>query len=295
MTVIFATSGVETQLWLPFIVALFVSGFTSIGGVSGAFILLPFQMSVLGFTGPAVSATNLLFNIIAIPAGIYRFIHEKRMVWSLTWIIIAGTLPGVLGGVFFRILFLPDPRHFKLFVALVLIYMGIRLLGSLKSEKAGNGNRKTFVVEKEKVSFRQLQFHFNGEEYRASTPGLFILSFIVGLIGGTYGIGGGAIVAPFLISFFRFPVHAVAGATLMGTFLTSVSGVAFYSLINSFDKYSHLSITPDWWLGLLLGCGGAIGIYMGARLQKFIPPNYIKVLLIFILFFISIKYLVEFF
>ena len=33
------------------------------GGVSGAFLLLPFQVSVLGFTSPAVSPTNLIFNI----------------------------------------------------------------------------------------------------------------------------------------------------------------------------------------------------------------------------------------
>jgi len=31
-------------------------------GISGAFLLLPFQMSVLGFSTPSVSATNFLYN-----------------------------------------------------------------------------------------------------------------------------------------------------------------------------------------------------------------------------------------
>jgi len=43
-------------------VAFAISSFTSAGGVSGAILLLPFQMSVLGFTSPAVSATNQLFT-----------------------------------------------------------------------------------------------------------------------------------------------------------------------------------------------------------------------------------------
>lgn len=43
-----------------------------------------------------------------------------------------------------------------------------------------------------------------------------VLCFIVGIVGGIYGIGGGAIVAPFLVTFFGLPVYTVAGATLMG-------------------------------------------------------------------------------
>ncbi len=31
---------------------------TSMGGISGAFLLLPFQMSVLNYTAPSVSGTN---------------------------------------------------------------------------------------------------------------------------------------------------------------------------------------------------------------------------------------------
>ena len=90
----FSASGVEVSPLIPPLVAFIISFFTSMGGVSGAFLLLPFQMSVLGFTSPAVSATNQLFNIVAIPSGVVRYIREGRMVWPLTWVVIAGTLPG---------------------------------------------------------------------------------------------------------------------------------------------------------------------------------------------------------
>ena len=52
-------------------------------------------------------------------------------------------------------------------------------------------------------------------------------SGVVGIIGGVYGIGGSAIIAPFFISFFWLPVYTVAGAALMGTFVTSIAGVIF--------------------------------------------------------------------
>lgn len=105
-----------------------ISFFTSMGGVSGAFLLLPFQVSVLTYTGPSVSGTNFIFNIVAIPGGVYRYIKERRMAWPLTWVVIIGTLPGVFIGYVIRVLYLPDPGAFKLFVGCVLLYVGARLL-----------------------------------------------------------------------------------------------------------------------------------------------------------------------
>jgi hypothetical protein len=60
----------EAQWWLPPVAAFIISFFTSMVGISGAFLLLPIQISFLGLTGPAVSATNLVFNLIAIRLGL---------------------------------------------------------------------------------------------------------------------------------------------------------------------------------------------------------------------------------
>jgi uncharacterized membrane protein YfcA len=81
------------------------------GGISGAFLLLPFQMSVLNYTAPSVSGTNHVFNIVAIPSGVYRYIKEGRMAWPLTWVVIAGTLPGVFIGYYFRVLYMRAALH----------------------------------------------------------------------------------------------------------------------------------------------------------------------------------------
>jgi hypothetical protein len=51
---VFPVSGVEINPLIPPLVALVVSTFTSRGGVSGAFPLLPFQLSILNFTSPAI-------------------------------------------------------------------------------------------------------------------------------------------------------------------------------------------------------------------------------------------------
>ena len=124
----FPFSQVETSILVPPLVAFFISTFTSMAGVSGAFLLLPFQVSFLNFTSPAVSATNFVYNIVAIPGGVYSYLRQGRMAWPLALTIIIGTLPGVFIGYYAHVLFMPDARAFKLFAGCVLLCIGLRLL-----------------------------------------------------------------------------------------------------------------------------------------------------------------------
>lgn len=293
----FATAGIEIAPWIPLLVAFAISFFTSMGGISGAFLLLPFQMTFLGYVAPSVSATNQLFNIVAIPSGVYRYWREGRMTWPLTWIVIAGTLPGVLTGAIVRIRYLPDPKSFKFFAAAVLLYIGAKMVRDLLHRRSvgnpGSTGKTSPAAHVRITSFnlQTLSFTFNGEQFNVPVASVFSLSLVVGIVGGIYGIGGGAIIAPFLISLLRLPVHAVAGAALMGTFVTSVAGVTFYQAIAPF--YPDLSIAPDYPLGILFGLGGMAGMYMGARCQKHVPASVIKWMLAAIIVFIAVKYLFE--
>jgi hypothetical protein len=316
---LFQTAGIEVSPWIPPLVAFVISFFTSMGGVSGAFLLLPFQMSFLGYVNPSVSATNQLYNIVAIPSGVYRYWREGRMVWPLTWVVVAGTLPGVFIGAIVRVGYLPNPRHFKLFAACVLLYIGIRMLLDLLKKNSGNaskassetrfqemvqrhrqqttdpdasGGMTTSAVHVTHFNLKRLGYTFYDDVFDVPFWGIFALSFIVGIVGGIYGIGGGAIIAPFFVTFFKLPVYTVAGAALMGTFVTSVAGVVFYQAIA--PLYPNVSVAPDWLLGVLFGLGGMGGMYFGARCQKFVPAKAIKWMLACIIIFTAVKYVMDF-
>lgn len=294
----FPVSGVTTNILIPPLVALVVSFFTSMGGVSGAFLLLPFQVSALNYTSPGVSGTNFIFNVVAIPSGVYRYLKEGRMAWPLAWVIVAGTVPGIIIGYYIRIKILPDPKSFKFFVGIVLLYIGIRLfLDVFKKKKTAQAKKfdqkltKEATVRTISFSLRKTEYEFWGEKFSFSTLGVFILAFIIGIIGGTYGIGGGAMMSPFLVTFFKLPVHSIAGACLLGTFTASIFGVLYYSVLPS----GGLQTSPDWLLGLLFGFGGIVGIYLGARAQKHVPQKYIKFILSIIIIYLALRYITQFF
>lgn len=312
MIISFSVSGVHTWLWLPPLVAFVISFFSSMVGISGAFLLLPFQMSVLNFTTPSVSSTNLVFNLVAIPSGVWRYIKEGRMAWPLTWIIVIGTLPGIVIGYYVRIWYLPDPRQFKLFAGCVLLYIGYRLLSEYfpwkgksqstldKKFKVQAGQASGFsagltadaTIRIRHFSLDRVEYDFWGETFSFSTMGMLLLAFVVGIIGGIYGIGGGAIIAPFCVAIFGLPVYTVAGAALAGTLVTSVAGVILYSVL---PAPSGLPTHPDWALGLLFGLGGIAGMYLGARFQKFVPQKMLRLMLGGLLVFLALQYVWAFF
>lgn len=290
----FPISGVETHWWLPALVAFGISAVASLGGLSGAFLLLPFQISVLGYVGPSVSATNLLFNVIATPAGVIGQMREKRMVWPLALVLSLGALPGVFLGAWARVALLPDPRAFKIFVALVLTYIAGRLLWSaLHAAPKARAGKGDFITRDSQFSWRRCTFSFQGEAHSVSTPVLLVLSMTMGVISAAYGIGGGAFLAPILVTMMGVPVYVVAGPAMLNTFVSSLGGIAAYALLGAIGVAGGDPLQPDWALGALLGVGGVLGISLGTRLQRFVSPRAIKLVLAGSIAIVIVRYTIE--
>ena len=225
---------------------------TTPAGVSGAVLLLPVQVSVLGVPSPAVTPTNLLYNIFSTPGALMRFAREGRMRAPLTGLLVAGTLPGVIIGAIVRVEWLSNSRDFEFVAAGVLLPLGLWLL--LGSQR---------IARPQPAESRRLR------------GGVWTLALVVGVVGGIYGIGGGSLLAPVLIAL-GFSVYEVAPATLAATFLTSIVGIATYQVL----QLSHGgAIAPEWTLGVFLGAGGFAGSYCGARLQSRLPERGLRRLL----------------
>lgn len=245
---------------LAFLLALL----TTPAGVSGAVLLLPIQLSVLRVASPAVTPTNLLFNVAATPGGLLRFAHERRLQGPLARLLVAGTLPGVVAGAILRVDVFSGARSFSVIAALVLLPLGLWLL---------LGSQNLTKPRPEPTA-----------RHRRAT---WLLAVIVGTVGGIYGIGGGSILAPILIAL-GYSVYDVAPATLAATFLTSIAGIAAYQIL----QVTHGgAIAPQWILGGFLGAGGFLGSYCGARLQRRLPETSLRRLLGLIACIVAARYL----
>ncbi|MFI1422917.1 sulfite exporter TauE/SafE family protein [Streptomyces sp. NPDC020731] len=234
---------------------LLIATVTAPVGVSGAVFLLPVQLSVFGVPSPAVTPTNLLFNVVAGPGALWRYRREGALRGDLARRLVLGTLPGVVIGAAIRVFALPGPGVFRLLIAILLLPLGLWLC--LRALTPAH--------------------HHHQQPPTGDLPPRTLtgLALAVGVIGGMYGIGGGSLLGPILAGR-GLPVARVAPAALAATFATSLVGAAAYALLS---LVSFGDITPDWWLGLACGTGGLIGGYLGARLQPRLPERALRLLL----------------
>jgi uncharacterized membrane protein YfcA len=253
--------------------AFAISALATPTGISGAVLLLPFQVGVLGTPSPAVTPTNLLYNVVATPGALYRYWRQRQTGGGLAALLIAGTVPGVIAGSIIRVELLPGPRVFDLVVAAVLVPIGTWLaLSRPPAPRRSDGSSGVPAA---------------GRGRTIPPQALVLLAVMVGCAGGIYGIGGGSILAPVLIGEGRRPAD-VAPAALASTFVTSVAGVATFAILS---LHRHGAIAPDWSTGVALGLGGLAGGYAGARLQPRLPDALIRHLVGVLVIAIGARYL----
>lgn len=235
-----------TAVLVAFVAAVVVATLTSPVGVSGAVFLLPVQVSVLGVPSPAVTPTNLLYNVIATPAALYRYARQGQVDTRLARPLLAGAVPGVVAGAWLRVTHLSGDAVLKVLLALLLIPLGGWLLTATR----------------------------RSAEPRPDPPAsvMVALSAAVGVVGGLVGIGGGSILAPVLAGL-GVALARVAPAALLATFLTSVAGVATFAVLAASGQPAA---APDWLLGAALGAGGMVGGYTGARLQPHVRDTVLR-------------------
>jgi len=251
---------------LAVVAAFVVAAVTTPAGVSGAVVLLPVQASLLGVPNPALTPTNLLYNVVATPGALVRFRRNARLRSPLARAMVLGAVPGVVLGAVLRVELLPSRDAFLVVVAVVLAPLGAWLL--LRGARAPARAR----------------------EARAPLHGVTGLALAVGTVGGIYGIGGGSLLSPILVGL-GWSILEVAPAALLATFVTSVVGVLTFQALELLRGDG--AIAPEWLIGIALGVGGVAGSYVGASLQHRVPEALLRRALGLVCVVIAARYAVE--
>ncbi|QVJ00487.1 sulfite exporter TauE/SafE family protein [Nocardiopsis eucommiae] len=243
-------------LFLAVLAGFSVAAVTTPVGVSGAVLLLPVQLSVLGLHGPAVSATNLLYNVVATPLGLSRLARSVRGHGTGALVAAGAAVPCAVAGAAVRVTWLSDPALFRGLLAVLMLGMGVRLLVTRARARpapvAGRG--------------------------RARTVPLALAAGGAALLGSAVGIGGGSLLAPLLIAVGGWYTSRAALVGLTTTLVTSAAGLGAYAV---FDRigFGAAPAAPDWGVGLALGAGGALGALVGVTLGRRLGERPLRFLL----------------
>jgi len=209
--------------------------------------------------------TTITAVIITAVSGSIAHIRIKNVDYRTTLIVaISGGLGAIMGSLIFQFLTAELPI-LKIILSLVFLYVSIRMIyeGLLRGrsvEKMGNVVPGTVLSKA-------------------------LIGFIIGILTGIVGLGGGYALVPSFIYLLGSPVKIAVGTSL----------TSFISMAAISGGFKIVQGVVDVAAALSLGAGTAIGAQIGAKLVPKVPAWLIKLVFGIVFLYVSLKFILDVF
>lgn len=239
-------------------------------GVGGCFIMVPVQFWALKSIGvdPTIAiriafGTNLLVVLPTAFSGAMTHHRKGAVLWK------AGVTFGVAGaiGAFFGAFIASHLPGKVLTVAfgIAVILGGIRMLTAKPPQIT--------------------------EEPSDSVTAFILWGVPLGIVSGVIGIGGGVLMIPIMVYFFKFKMHQAVGTSTALMIFTAIGGALSFLInglgVQGLPPYSTGYLNWLQWI-FLAGCSIPMAI-VGAKTAHLLPAKQLKYIFIAVMFYMGLK------
>lgn len=246
-------------------------------GLGGGVILVPGALFISGATdwiAPLTPQTavglSVMMMIFTGFASSVSYMKSGLVDFKAGFVFFAGAAPGAIVGAVLNGRF--DVPSFNVFFGVLLIVLAtIMLLRDYMKPI------DLFVQRAKTTTFTDGEGNHFTYGYPVSVA--VLLAFIVGMISGLFGIGGGALLVPAMLILFHFPPHVAVATSMFLVFLSA--------LVNA---GSHMTLGNIPWANVLpVVIGGYIGGKLGAATNKKIQSKTLVIILRVVLLVMGIR------
>ncbi|MCA1031609.1 sulfite exporter TauE/SafE family protein [Bacillus timonensis] len=263
--------------WLILLMIGLVAGtLGSLVGLGGGIITVP-ALILLASIFPAFKdltpqvavGTSLIVIIFTGLSSTLAYMKQRTVDYNSGLIFFIGSGPGgILGAWLNKFL---DVATFQLYFGLFIIFISILLMirGKLKPIREYKPSKWVLVKSYQDRDGKEktYQFHF---------VTAFVISFVVGMLSGLFGIGGGSLMVPAMILLFLFPPHIAVATSMFMIFLSSMTSSLTHILLGNINWLFAFILVPGAWFGATLGA------YINKRLNSTIIVSLLRIILIII-------------
>lgn len=268
----------------------FISG---LFGVGGGFLLTP--LLIFLDIPPAVAVATVAAQVAGSSmTGVLTYLRRRAIDLKLGSVLVAGGILGTVMGVLFfnsmRRLGQLDLVITLSYVTLFTIIGGLMLFDAIRSAVRGRRGkparlRRTAGTHPAWMGLPwRIRFH-RSQLYCSVIP-IAGLAIVIGFIGAVLGVGGGFILVPTLIYFFRIPPAVVVGTSLFQILVTMTGATVLHAVTNQ---------SVDIILAVLLLIGGVIGAQFGGRAARNLNADSFRLLLALLILSVGLRFGIELF
>jgi uncharacterized protein len=243
---------------LLFLIGLIGGTIGSIVGLGGGIITVPallFLAEVDGrfhhITPPVAVGTSLALIILTALSSTLSYTRQRRVDFASGWLFFAACGPGAAIGAYLTHFF----RSGGFLVGFGLLMLGVSGVMSFRDRLRGISLRQSVTRTFVDAEGRKYTYGYH------RTTALFI-SFVVGIISGLFGIGGGSLLVPMMVMLFRFPPHVATATSMFIILLSAAIGSVAHAVQGNIDWFAALWMAPGAWIG------GQLGAAISARMSS---------------------------
>ncbi|MFD1361477.1 sulfite exporter TauE/SafE family protein [Lentibacillus salinarum] len=248
------------------LIALIAAFGGSLVGLGGGVILIPSMLFMHHYSDAFAWATpqvivglSLIAMVFTASSSTVSYYRNGRIHVKIGLLFLTGSIPGGIIGSWLNQFVNTD--HFSLYFGLLMIVLSFLFL--LKRDKREDNEQE--------------------KQQKIPLVSVIIISLIVGIISGLFGIGGGAIIVPAMVFLFGLSIHTAAA--------TSMFVILFISIISA---GTHIALGHVAWEYVIFFIIGAwVGGTLGAKVNQLIKSNVLEWVLRLLLIIVGIRLIIE--
>ncbi len=251
------------------------------GGILASFGLI----TLMGVTDPnSIKPMAQILSLATALVFIPGYIRRRAAVMPLALTLSAGGVMGAVVGSTLSNQYLSDMSTFKpLFGALTLI-IGVQIIWEIYKQRNDNTESISAChkgIHNVEAKGMVIKFSYANKDYKVSLWTPWLAGFLIAVVASAFGVGGGFLLVPFMVSFLRMPMFIIPATAALVIFISGSISVA---------NYLKMGAVIDWELLSFLIAGGIIGAIIGPKINRMMQDKWLKIFLATVLSLIGLKY-----
>jgi uncharacterized membrane protein YfcA len=256
-----------------------VGVYGTIVGLGGGFVLVPLLLILYpGYSPETVTSISLAVVCANAVSGSVAYAFQHRIDYWMGLLFAACSIPGVILGAYV-VQFVPGRLFSLLFAGILVAAAGLLIRSqrpTVREPLRGGGVAVRTLTTADGLTFRYGFRIWQGVTFSAA----------IGFVSTLFGIGGGVVQLPVMITLFRIPVMiAVATALFVLTFMAG-GGTAIHAAAGTLAGEPLQQAAA-------LALGAVVGAQGGAWLSRRIPVQWIVWLLMLALVALAVRLAVQ--
>lgn len=246
----------------------------SLIGLGGGVVIVPVLIYLSSFidtlevTPQLAVGTSLAVIVVISIASTLSYSKQKVIDYRNGFILFSTSGPGALFGSYLNAFL--DVKWFSLYFGAFIIMISLILMIQSKLpviQVRGPGMISSTFTDP--ATGQQYDYNY-------SIAWALPISFLVGMLSGLFGIGGGALMVPVLILLFRFPPKLAAATSMFIILFSSLSGSVYHISVGNVEWSLLIGLVPGAWIG------GKFGAMLSHKLQSRTIEMALRIVLIII-------------